>query len=158
MRRGLSSGRDYDARAMVKRPRRLDADEIETLLALDIPAHLATIDRNGFPHVTPLWFVWEDGAFFMTSFADRPHLSRLRGDGRAGIGIDTEEPERADGQRPNRQVRAVGTAELFPDDQGTWTSRITEKYLRGPGAASRTVDERVVICLRPTKLVAVASV
>lgn len=147
---------------MVKRPRRLDAGEIEALLALDVPARLATLDRTGFPHVTPLWFVWEDGAFFMTSVADRPHLHRLRGNPRAGIVVDTEDPERPDGQRPNRQVRATGTATVFPDDHAAWTTRITKKYIRGPGAATsadaRAADERVVICLRPTRLVAVASV
>ena len=52
--------------------------------------------------------------------------------------------------------------ELFPDSRGKWTTRITAKYVRGPAAAasaeSRAADERLVICLRPTKLVAVASV
>lgn len=147
---------------MLKGPRRLDAEEIETLLALDVPAHLATLDTAGFPHVTPLWFAWEDRAFFMTSIADRPHLRRLAHNRRAGLGIDVEEPERADGQRPNRQVRAIGEAELFPDHDATWTKRITAKYVRGATAAeriaARAADERVVICLRPRALVAVSSV
>lgn len=90
---------------MIKRPRRLDGREIDALLALEVPAHLATLDRNGFPHITPLWFVWEDGAFYMTSIVDRPHLKRLARDPRAGLGIDIEDAERVDGQRPNRQVR-----------------------------------------------------
>jgi nitroimidazol reductase NimA-like FMN-containing flavoprotein (pyridoxamine 5'-phosphate oxidase superfamily) len=147
---------------MIKRPRRLDAREIETLLALDVPAHLASLDSDGFPHVTPLWFVWEDGAFYMTSIADRPHLKRLARNPRAGVDVDVEDPERADGERPNRQVRAIGNAELSQDDRAAWTTRITEKYVRGPAAAAtvaaRAADERIVICLRPTRLVAVASV
>jgi nitroimidazol reductase NimA-like FMN-containing flavoprotein (pyridoxamine 5'-phosphate oxidase superfamily) len=146
---------------MIKRPRRLGASEIETLLALDVPAHLATLDRDGFPHITPLWFLWEGGAFYMTSIADRPHLKRLSLDPRAGVGIDVEDPERVDGQRPNRQVRAVGNAEVFPDVHGSWTVRISRKYVRGPGAdasaVARAADERIVICLRPTNLVTVAS-
>jgi nitroimidazol reductase NimA-like FMN-containing flavoprotein (pyridoxamine 5'-phosphate oxidase superfamily) len=147
---------------MVKRPRPLDCAEIEALLGLDVLARLATLDRDGFPHVTPLWFLWADGAFHMTSIADRPHLRRLGVDPRAGVLVDTEDAERDDGQRPNRQVRAIGEAELFPDRDGQWTSRITDKYLRGPGAAasiaSRAADERVVVRLRPTGIVAVASV
>lgn len=98
----------------------------------------------------------------MTSIADRPHLQRLSRNPRAGLCIDTEDHERDDGQRPNRQVRAIGDAELFRDDRATWTTRITEKYLHGPAAAAsvaaRAADERIVICLRPTRLVAVASV
>ena len=147
---------------MVKQPRPLDSAEIDALLSLDVPAHVATIDRDGFPHVTPLWFVWQNGAFYMTSIADRPHLKRLSGNTRAGLCIDTEAPERADGQRPNQQVRAIGVAELLPDRDAKWTSRITKKYVRGPAAtaavANRAADDRVVICLRPTSLVAVASV
>jgi nitroimidazol reductase NimA-like FMN-containing flavoprotein (pyridoxamine 5'-phosphate oxidase superfamily) len=153
--------RIYDL-AMIKRLTPLDPTETQALLELDVPAHLATLDRDGFPHITPVWFVWDDGAFYITSIAERPHLKRLAANPRAGIGIDTEDPERDDGQRPNRQVRAVGRAELSLDDQGAWTKRITRKYLKGPGAAtsiaSRAGDERMVICLRPTKLVAVASV
>lgn len=147
---------------MLKAPRKLDAQEIAELLALDRPAHLATLDRAGFPHVTPLWFVWQDDAFFMTSIADRPHLRRLSRNPRAGLGIDVEDPERSDGQRPNRQVRALGDAELFEDDGGQWTTVITAKYIRGPAAkrqaAARAADARMVICLRPTRLVAFASV
>jgi hypothetical protein len=59
------------------------------------------------PQVTPLWFVWEDRAFHLTSFPDRHHLRRLESNPRAGLCIDVEEPERDDGERPNRQVRAA---------------------------------------------------
>jgi nitroimidazol reductase NimA-like FMN-containing flavoprotein (pyridoxamine 5'-phosphate oxidase superfamily) len=147
---------------MINRPRRLDAREVDALLALDVPAHLATLDSHGFPHITPLWFIWDDGAFYMTSIVDRPHLRRLATNPRAGIGIDVEDPERDSGQRPNRQVRAIGTAQLFPDDNAAWTTRITQKYVQGPAAAasiaSRAADARIAICLRPTRLVALASV
>jgi PPOX class probable F420-dependent enzyme len=147
---------------MVKRPRPLDPGEIEALLGLDVPARLATLDRDGFPHVTPLWFLWSDGAFYMTSVADRPHLRRLAANPRAGVVVDTEDAERDDGQRPNRQVRAIGEAQVFSDSGGQWTMRITEKYVRGAGAAasiaSRAADQRVVVRLRPARIVAVASV
>jgi Pyridoxamine 5'-phosphate oxidase len=109
-----------------------------------------------------LWFIWEDGAFYMTSIADRPHLLRLSANPRTGLCIDTEDPQRIYGQRPNRQVRAIGEAKLFPDRDAKWTRRITEKYVRGPATAptlaARAADERVVIRLRPTRLLAVASV
>src|SRR5207237_1249370 len=81
----------------------------------------------------------------------RPHLQRLAGNPRAGLGTDLEDPERADGQRPNQQVRAIGNAELYPDDRAARTTRITQKYVRGPAAAAsiaaRAADQRIVICL-----------
>jgi hypothetical protein len=59
-------------------------------------------------------------------------------------------------------VRATGEIELFPDAGAEWTTRITEKYVRGEGravsVASRAADERVAIRLAPVRIVAVASV
>jgi PPOX class probable F420-dependent enzyme len=147
---------------MLKRPRQLGADEVQQLLARDVPARLATLDAEGFPHVTPLWFVWHDGAFYMTSIADRPHLRRVARNPRVGIVVDVEDPQRLDGQRPNRQVRATGVAELLADDGAVWTTRITEKYVREPAAServqARSRDQRIVIRLRPERLIAVASI
>lgn len=131
------------------------------LLSAAVPAHLATIDPGRFPHVTPLWFIWADHAFYLTSIPDRPHLKRMRANPDSGICIDAERPERDNGQRPNRQVRAVGLAKLFNDNRA-WTARISEKYFRGPGAsamrASRSAGARVVTRLRSDRLVAAASV
>lgn len=94
----------------------------------------------------------------MTSFSDRPHLRRLHRNPQAGLGIDVEQREREDGQRPNQQVRVTGRAELFADDDGLWTRRITSKYVKGPGLSRRTAEFRTVIRLRPLRLIAVASV
>jgi len=147
---------------MLKSPRPLTADEIDELLSGDAVARLATLDAEGFPHIPPRWFIWVEEAFYMTSIADRPHLRRLARNPRAGICGDIELPEREDGQRPNRQVRAVGNADLLPDTDGIWTRRITEKYVRGPMAAhritARSGDERTAIRLRPRTIVAVASI
>jgi len=72
----------------------------------------------------------------------------------------SESPERPDGERPGRQVRAVGNAELFADHNAARTRRITDKHLRGPARqrAARAADDRVVIRLPPTALVGVAGV
>jgi nitroimidazol reductase NimA-like FMN-containing flavoprotein (pyridoxamine 5'-phosphate oxidase superfamily) len=145
----------------VAAPRRLSDTELEVLLATDVPARLATVDADGYPHVTPLWFIWADDAFQMTSFADKPHLRRLAGDPRAGVCVDVEEPQREDGERPNRQVRALGDAEVFPDTNGEWTRRITGKYVTGPGLEiqleRRLAGERIVVRLEPQSLVTAAS-
>ena len=38
-------------------PRPLNDEEIADLLTSDTVARLATIDANGYPRVTPLWFL-----------------------------------------------------------------------------------------------------
>lgn len=147
---------------MTRQPRPLTETEVAELLALDVPARLATLDKDGFPHVVPIWFVWDGHAFYMSSLPDRAHVKRLTRDPRASICVDVEDDERADGERPNRAVRAVGPAEVFVDEDGDWTHRITEKYVRGPGRDAmierRTGQERWVIRLQPVRMFAVASV
>lgn len=144
----------------MRRPRlnRLDATEVAALLALDIPAHLATTDADGYPRITPIWFVWEDGAFRMTSVEGQPHLRNLARDPRAAICVDTEARAAVDGIRPNRRVRAQGLAETEQDDGGYWTRRITCKYVLGvagrAAAERRAAMPRVVITLRPERLLA----
>ena len=137
--------------------KRLSGPEIDELLALDVPAHLATIDPDGYPRITPIWFLWDDGAFVMTSIEGYPHLRNLARDPRAAVCVDTEEHDAIDGHRPNRRVRARGDAQLFRDD-GEWTRRITRKYVTGPEgertAERRASMSRVVIRIRPVKMLA----
>jgi nitroimidazol reductase NimA-like FMN-containing flavoprotein (pyridoxamine 5'-phosphate oxidase superfamily) len=146
----------------LREPRSLTAAELDALLALDTPGHLGTLDKEGYPHITPIWFVWERGAFYMTSLPEKAHVRRLERDPRASFSVDVEDAERDDGERPNRSVRAVGPAEVFLDDGGAWTGRITEKYLTGPGLpaalAARSAQERVVIRLQPVRLFGLSSV
>ena len=143
---------------MINRPRALEPAEIAALLAADVAARLASIDSHGFPHMTPLWFIWQDDAFYLTSYSDRPHLRRLERDPRAGICADVEQAERQDLHRPNQQVRAVGRAEMFPDQDGLWTERIDAKYVKDAAFVRRATEFRTVIRLRPDRLVAVSSV
>src|SRR5581483_3247223 len=75
---------------VIRPPRPLSESETRRLLERDVPARLATVDGSGFPHVTPLWFVWAEGAFHLTSFRDRRHVARLRGNPRAGVCVDVE--------------------------------------------------------------------
>jgi PPOX class probable F420-dependent enzyme len=136
----------------------LDRGEIEGLLALDIPAHLGSVDPDGFPRITPIWFIWEDGAFHMTSVEGQPHLRNLERDPRAALCVDTEVRTSTRGRRPNRRVRAQGVAELFRDEDGRWTRRITLKYIRGEEGEARAADRaampRIVIRLRPLRMLA----
>jgi PPOX class probable F420-dependent enzyme len=138
-------------------PRRLSDEEIADLLAADVPCRLATVDPDGFPRITPLWFVWADGAFWMTSLADRRHLADLRRDPHAGLCVDIEQPP-AGHDRPNRQVYVRGFAKTFPDEGGDWTRRITVKYVPGATgrqhAEARAAQPRTVVRLEPSVRVA----
>jgi hypothetical protein len=144
-------------------PRPLTHEETAELLASDTVARLATVDASGYPHVTPLWFLWADDAFHFTSDSGRPHLVRLQANPRVGLVIDTEARERPDGQRPNRQIRAVCDAVLSSDTGAAWTRRIWDKYISGP-AARQAADndlsdrQRILITIEPASIIAVASI
>ncbi|MFG3523997.1 pyridoxamine 5'-phosphate oxidase family protein [Nocardia nova] len=141
--------------------RRLHDTEIAELLSLDVVAHLATVDAAGYPHVVPIWFLWAHNRFHVTSYADRPHLDRIRTDPRVGLVIDTEDELRADGERPNKQIRIIGDAVLSPDSAGVWTSPIRAEYTNprlAPAAETGSAGERVLITITPRTVRAVASV
>jgi nitroimidazol reductase NimA-like FMN-containing flavoprotein (pyridoxamine 5'-phosphate oxidase superfamily) len=142
-------------------PRALTEEETALLLARDIPAHLATLDAAGFPRITPIWFVFAEGAFYMTSVAGKCHLADLARDPRAAICIDGEEHVSVAGLRRNRQVKGRGRAELFADEGGTWTRRITHKYIAGAEgealAQCRAAQPRIVIRLSPERLIAIGT-
>ena len=139
---------------------RLEHDEVQRLLQATVPAHLATIEGSGFPRVTPIWFLWRDGAFLMTSLPSRPHVRNLARDRRASVCVDIERVLPS-GERPNRQVKAFGEADVSPDRGGSLTRLITLKYVRGDRAQSeadrRAAMERVVIRLVPHELVGVGA-
>lgn len=141
--------------------RSLSDDETAALLDLDIPAHLATLDRGGFPRITPLWFLWHDGAFYMTSVVGRKHLHDLARNPCASICIDTEEHIAVGGIRQNQQIKARGHATLTTDDSGQWTTRITLKYIHDAEgeirAARRAAMPRMLIMLRPDRLICIGT-
>lgn len=138
--------------------RPLDDDEVHELLSAAVVAHLATVDSGGYPHVTPIWFVWADDRCYLTSYAGRPHLRRIRGDPRVGLVIDVEAPLRADGQRPNKQIRIVGDATVRDDIDGEWTAAIRRKYVGARTEAQTASSARSLITIVPTRRWAVASV
>ncbi|AHH16843.1 putative FMN-binding oxidase [Nocardia nova SH22a] len=141
--------------------RSLEAAEIADLLATDTVARLATID-DGYPHVTPIWFLWSADTCYLTSYTGRPHIERIRTNPRVGLVVDVESELRHDGERPNRQIRIIGDATLSPDRDRAWTHRIRAKYIGptiAPNAASRNpIRDRVLITVHPRDITAVASI
>jgi len=134
---------------------RLSEDEIEALKAEDSPAYLATIDKHGYPRITPLWFLWKDGCFYMTSVESKSYLGHLTENPRASICIEIETVQSGI-HRPNRQLKAIGEVSLYPDTAGEITRNISQKYLSGDGARAeidrRCSVPRTVVELRPENI------
>ncbi|HRX05130.1 MAG: 2-phospho-L-lactate guanylyltransferase [Anaerolineae bacterium] len=85
---------------------------------------LGTVGRDGFPHVTPVWYIYEAGAFLITTAADRVKARNMLHNPRVGFAIDSD-------QRPYRGLTATGTARLLAEGEASreLTRRIAARYV-----------------------------
>ena len=136
--------------------RSLTQQEIADLTSLAIPAHLATFDPAGFPRVLPIWFLWEEGIFYLSSGLESRHGQDLARDPRAGLCITIEEGQTQAGYRPFRQIMVRGYAHVQPDTDAIWACKLISKYITGQAGVVRAKLEaekpHVVIVLRPERL------
>lgn len=109
----------------------LQRDEIDRLLAIRQDGRLATNRGDGWWHVTPIWYLWEDGSFFHTLGARRRHLRNLHRDPHATLCVD-QDPRLAEGLEAGaRAVVCFATADLSTDDGliRDVTEKIVVRYL-----------------------------
>ncbi|MGX5211053.1 pyridoxamine 5'-phosphate oxidase family protein [Streptomyces violaceus] len=132
------------------------AFDVDTFLRRPLTARLAT---NG-PTVRPVWFLWEEDAFWVLTGPWARLFDRVGADPRVALVVD--ECDTATGLV--RQVIARGRAELVPFD----VERGRRKLVRYLGADEERWDERFVhylhddparrgtvwLRLRPSSLVA----
>jgi PPOX class probable F420-dependent enzyme len=119
---------------------------------------LATVRRDGRPHVQPVWFVLDDdGTVVFTTGAGTVKGRNLRGDGRASMVVDDEAP-------PFAYVRIDGSVEISEnlDEMLIWATRIADRYM-GPEQAERygrrnAVPGELLVRLRPEHIVTEAGV
>jgi PPOX class probable F420-dependent enzyme len=109
----------------------LSDGERDALLALRLVSRLSTNRSDGWPHTTPVWFIWDGNAFVQSLGPDRVHLRNLRRDVRVTECVDVDhrlEGSLADGAW---SVVCFGEAEIVapPTAARRLTRSILEKYL-----------------------------
>ena len=89
-------------------------DKLRALLAETRYATLATHDSDGAIHLTPVWFMFDDGLFYFESFSGSRKVKNLQENPSASVVVD--------GRQPGREswVSAAGTAEILTGDDA-WT-------------------------------------
>jgi PPOX class probable F420-dependent enzyme len=108
---------------------------------LDEPGHLlrlATIDDNGMPRISPVWFLFVDGEVLFTPRAESVFRSNLLRDPRIALSIDET-------ALPYRKVSVQGRARLLHDvgDDDVWRDtyrRIATRYIPVESAESYIND------------------
>lgn len=123
-------------------PRLTSAERDAFLQERGILCRIATIDDEGAPHVTPIWFIHHEGAVVVTPRKNSAWLEHIRHDNRVAITIDEE-------ASPYRKVALQGRAEfLFDigrDDEWRDLYRaIAKRYVPEAGAehyVQETIDQ-----------------
>lgn len=136
-------------------------DEVRDVLKKPVIARLGTIGSDGFPHITPLWFLLEDDRDEIVIMADRTarKAQNLAANPRGAVQVGGDPlPNGQGGYTAGVMLQGVFTVEDDPDH--TVTARITRHYLQGE-AADQLLDtwkddDIVVLRLKINKVIRVA--
>jgi PPOX class probable F420-dependent enzyme len=66
----------------------MSPEEVDAFLAVERTCRVATVDADGSPHVSPLWFVWDGSAIWLNSVVRSQRWVNLTRDGRTSIVVD----------------------------------------------------------------------
>ena len=137
---------------MGRRPEiQLTAEEQAAFLREPHKAALATIDKDGFPHVVAMGFQAQDGALYMTSYAKAQKVVNIRRNPQVGVMIEA-------GQRyaDFRGVMIRGRCEIIEDPQlvETFMRRVRARQglTEAPATAITSAPKRVVLKITPEKI------
>lgn len=131
---------------------KLSPDEQAAFLREPHKAALATVDRDGFPHVVAMSFLAKDGAIYMTSYAKAQKVLNIRRNSKVGVMIE------AGGEYAEfRGVMIRGHCEIIEDPAlAEATIREIARKRSGPGSAPQggataSAAKRVVLRIVPEK-------
>lgn len=117
----------------------------QDLLNTDV-AMLATIGHDGYPQVTALWFLFDDGTIKLSLNTTRQKTKNLQAHPECTLFI-------IDPANPYRTLEVRARAEITPDADYAFAKKLGAKY---GGADLSTNDRpgetRVVVSLQPVKV------
>ena len=129
-------------------------DEIKTFLTTGTrTGKVATVRKDGRPHVAPIWFDLEGDTLVFMTWHESVKAHNLRRDPRVSLCVDEEVP-------PYAFVMVEGTATISedPDERKYWATRIGGRYMGADLAETfgerNSVEGELVIKVTPTKIIA----
>jgi nitroimidazol reductase NimA-like FMN-containing flavoprotein (pyridoxamine 5'-phosphate oxidase superfamily) len=132
-----------------RRQIRMSPDEQAQFLRDNPKCALATIDKDGFPHVVAMGFYVEDGAFYMTSYAKAQKVLNIRRNPMVGLMIET-----GGSYAELRGVMVRGHCEIIEELDAV---RRVMDHRRGTSTSGRrgaldSAPKRVVLKIVPRKI------
>ena len=113
---------------------------------LDAPvASLATIRRDGFPHVTEVWFLYDAGTLKLSLNTSRLKTRNLRRDPKCSLLL-------LDLSNPYRYLEVRGTAKIEPDEELSFARKLGAKYDTEFWVHDQPGESRVVVRIEPVNL------
>jgi len=114
-----------------------------------LPSQITTINPNGSPQVTVMWFAYENGAVLFTTTTDRVKFRNQRKDPRAVFSV-------VDPANMYKWVIVHGTLSVDNRDPAAFYRGLAEHYLEGEGLAqwrkTAQMEKRTVLKLTPTQI------
>ena len=113
---------------------------------LDAPvATLATIDDDGFPQLTEVWFLHYDGELRLSLNTGRHKTRNLERRPQCSLLL-------LDLENPYRYIEFRGRARVEPDADGAVAAQIGAKYGANPQEYDQPGESRVVVTIDPLKI------
>ncbi len=104
----------------------MSAQEIEDFLSEGNIARIATVKPDNSPHVTPVWYLWENNQLWMTIPKDSVKARNIRQNNKVAVAIDTD-------KAPSKAVIIEGTTkieELTSEMERKIDRRMAAKYVK----------------------------
>lgn len=108
--------------------------ELDEPLTRPLFCHLSTVSAEGNPRVSPLWFLWEDGALWIIADAEKSNPGRVADHPETAVAIVDSDPET--GRVEHVGLRGRATVEPFDAER---SERLLARYL---GDEQSEWDER----------------
>jgi PPOX class probable F420-dependent enzyme len=139
---------------MAERPDiRLTPDERAAYLRANRKCGLATLDKDGFPHVTAMNFVMRDGAFYMTSYGKAQKVVNIRRNPKTAMMVETGSV-----YAELKGVMVRGECQIIEGEDAVhqvwaWSAEERGETYKRPSGASSSAPKRVVLKIVPHKIV-----
>ncbi|MFY9578949.1 MAG: PPOX class F420-dependent oxidoreductase [Gaiellaceae bacterium] len=127
-------------------------DDLRALLEETRYAILATNGPDGTIHLTPVWFLFDDGRFYFESFSGSRKVKNILENPSASVVVD--------GRQPGREswVSAAGTADVLTGDESrTINADVRRRYMTQAARDDPRIEpvfaaaDDVTIRLTPTR-------
>ena len=111
-------------------------------------ATLATIGGDGYPQLSELWFLYDDGDLKLSLNDSRLKTRNLVKRPQCSLMI-------LDVQNPYRYLVVRGNAAVEPDDDYSFADKFGQKYSADLSVHDKPGESRVVVTIKPTNVYAV---